>query len=43
MDFYGTVDKIDEKKDGKSSKKLSETYRQRNPEKPPASDLPITI
>ena len=33
MDFYGTVDKIDEKKDGKSSKKLSETYRQRNPEK----------
>ena len=33
MDFYGTVDKIDEKKDGRSSKKLSDTYRRRSPEK----------
>lgn len=33
MDFYGTVDKIDEKKNGKNSAKLSETYRRRNPVK----------
>ena len=32
-EHYGTVDKIDEKKDGRSSKKLSDTYRRRSPEK----------
>ena len=31
MDFYGTIDKIDERKDSKSPKKLSDIYRHRNP------------
>lgn len=35
MDFYGTVNKINEQKDTK--KKLSETYRQRNPKQTAAN------
>lgn len=33
MDFYGTIDKIDEKNDGKSAKELSALYLNRNPQK----------
>ena len=33
MDFYGTIDRIDEKLDSKSAKKLSPIYLNRNPQK----------
>ena len=33
MDFYGTIDKIDEKLDSKSAKKLSSIYLNRDPRK----------
>lgn len=33
MDFYGTIDKIDEKNDGKSAKELSPIYLNRNPQR----------